>query len=344
MPFTADEIARRLQGKVHGDGSVVLSGFAPAQAARSGHLTFAENEKYFAAAEASAASAILVDGDFESKTKVIIRVPSARIAFAKVLPLFFPSPSFAPGIHPSAIVDPSARIDPTAHIGPFCAVGQRVTIGPRTVLEGSNHVGADCQLGDDVHLYPNVVLYARTVLCNRVAIHSGSVIGSDGFGYVFDEGLHLKIPQIGNVIIHEDVEIGAGVTIDRGALGSTVVGKGTKIDNGVQVAHNVVIGENCILIAHVAVAGSARIGNYVTLAGQAGVAGHLKIGDRVIVAGQAGVMNNIPDGEKWLGSPAQPDRQMKRQWVAMRNLPDIMHRLAELEARFDQLHPGEELK
>jgi UDP-3-O-[3-hydroxymyristoyl] glucosamine N-acyltransferase len=264
-------------------------------------------------------------------------VPNARIAFAKVLPLFFPPPTFAPGIHSTAVVAASAKVDTTAHVGPWCVVGDRVSIGPRSALEAGTCVGDDCRLGEAVHLYPNVTIYPRSQLGNRVAIHSGTVIGSDGFGYVFDQGIHFKVQQIGNVIIHDDVEIGANVTVDRGALGSTVIGRGTKIDNLVQLGHNVVTGEHCIVVSQVGIAGSTRLGNYVTLAGQVGVAGHLKIGNQAIVAAQAGVMNDIPDGGKYLGSPAQPDRQMKRQWVALRNMPELMQHIRNLEARLQEL-------
>ncbi len=340
MPLTVAEIARHLEGEVLGDGLLLLKGFAPADCAKSGDLTFAENEIYFARAEESAASAILADKRFSSEKKTLIRVPNARVAFARVLPLFFPPPRFAPGIHPSAIVALTAQVDPTAHIGPLCAIGERVSIGPRAVLEGGIHVGSDCKLGEDAHLYPNVTLYARTQIGNRVIIHAGTVVGSDGFGYVFDQGRHCKVPQIGNVIIHDDVEIGANVTIDRGALGSTVIGKGTKIDNLVQIAHNVAIGEHCILVSQVGIAGSTRLGSYVTLAGQVGLAGHLKIGNKVTVAAQAGVMNHIPDGEKWLGSPAQPDRQMKRIFVGWQRLPELLQRVSELEKQVRELTKG----
>jgi len=159
------------------------------------------------------------------------------------------------------------------------------------------------------------------------------VIGADGFGYVFDEGVHRKVPQVGSTVISDDVEIGANVTIDRGALGPTIIGKGTKIDNLVQIAHNVVIGEHCLVVSQVGIAGSTRLGSYVTLAGQVGLTGHLKIGDRVTVAGQSGVMHDIKDGEKWFGSPAQPDRQMKRQLIALQQLPDLLRRINELEKR-----------
>jgi UDP-3-O-[3-hydroxymyristoyl] glucosamine N-acyltransferase len=172
-----------------------------------------------------------------------------------------------------------------------------------------------------------------------VRIHSGSVIGSDGFGYVQEDGAHLKVPQIGNVIIREDVEIGANVTVDRGALGPTIIGRGTKIDNLVQIAHNVVIGEHCLVVSQTGIAGSSKLGNYVILAGQVGVAGHLKIGNRASVAAQSGVMNNIPDGEKWLWTPAQPDRQAKRQMIALQQLPELLRRVNELEKKLTAQEP-----
>jgi UDP-3-O-[3-hydroxymyristoyl] glucosamine N-acyltransferase len=259
------------------------------------------------------------------------------LAFAKVLPLFFPPAQFVPGIHPSAIVAASAQINPTAHIGPFCVIGAGVRIGSRTVLEGGNHVGADCEIGEEGHLYPGVILYSRTQLGHRVSIHAGTVVGSDGFGYVFDQGAHRKVPQVGNVIIHHDVEIGANVTIDRGALGSTVIGKGTKIDNLVQIAHNVVIGEHCVVVAQAGIAGSTKLGNYVTLAGQVGLAGHLQIGNQVTVSAQTGVMNDIPDGEKWMGTPALPNRQTKRMFIAAQRLPELLRRVSELEKRLEQI-------
>jgi UDP-3-O-[3-hydroxymyristoyl] glucosamine N-acyltransferase len=332
-PITAGELARLLGGEVTGDGSLCLRSFAPADRAQPGDLTFAENENYFARAEQSAASAIIVDGPFTSACKVLIRVPNARVAFAKVLPLFFPDPVFPAGVHPSAVVAATARIDPSAHVGPCCVVGENVTLGANSVLQGGNHVGANSRLGNDVFLFPNVVIYAGTEIGNHVRIHAGTVIGADGFGYVLDGGSHRKVPQIGNVIIRDDVEIGANVTIDRGALGPTVIGKGTKIDNLVQVAHNVTIGDHCLLVSQTGIAGSTRLGSYVVLAGQVGVAGHLKIGNGVSIAAQSGVMHSVPDGEKWLGSPAQPDRQTKRQIIALQQLPELLRRVAELEKK-----------
>ncbi|MEO6035948.1 MAG: UDP-3-O-(3-hydroxymyristoyl)glucosamine N-acyltransferase [Verrucomicrobiota bacterium] len=332
--FTAADLSKQVGGEVIGDGCVKITGIAPAVAAKAGDLTFAENEKFFAAAEESAASAILVDGDFESSSKVLIKVKQARIAFAKILPLFFPEQKFAAGIHPTAVVDPSAKIDPTAHVGPHCVVGANVSIGARTILQSGNHVGAGSTIGEETRIFPNVTLYTRTRIGSRVRIHSGTVIGSDGFGYVFDSGFHRKIPQTGNVVIHDDVEIGANVTIDRGALGPTTVGKGTKIDNLVQIAHNVTIGDHCLIISQTGISGSTTLGSYVTVAGQVGIAGHLKIGNRVTIAGKSGIMFDISDGEKWFGSPiAAPDREMKRQLLVAQRLPELMKRVVELEKK-----------
>lgn len=331
MPFTAAEIARQLQGEVLGDGAVVLKGFAPADRAQAGDLTFAENENYFARAEQGAASAIIAPGAFTSAKKTVIRVADARIAFARVLPLFFPEPAFAPGIHPSAVVAKSAKIDASAHIGPQCVIGENAVIGARSVLQGLNFIGSGSQLGDDVNLFPNVTIYAHSEIGSRVRIHAGTVIGSDGFGYVLDGAAHRKVPQIGNVIIRDDVEIGSNVSVDRGALGPTIIGAGTKIDNLVQVAHNVCIGEHALIVSQVGIAGSSKLGNYVILGGQVGVAGHLKLGNNVSVAAQSGVMHAIPDGEKWMGSPAQPDRQTKRQMIAIQHLPELLRRVADLE-------------
>jgi UDP-3-O-[3-hydroxymyristoyl] glucosamine N-acyltransferase len=331
MTFTTAEIAKHLDGEVVGGTTATLTGFAPADCAKPGDLTFAENEDYFVRAEQSAATAIIADERFKSAKKILIRVPNARIAFAKAMALFFPERTYAAGIHPTAVIAASAKVDASAHIGPHCVVGERVKIGARAVLQAGDVVGDDCKLADDVNLFPNVTVYPDTEIGQRVRIHAGTVIGSDGFGYVQDHGIHLKVPQIGNVIIGDDVEIGANVTIDRGALGPTVIGQGTKIDNLVQIAHNVEIGEGSLIISQVGISGSCKFGKYVILAGQAGFAGHLKIGDRVTVSAQSGVMTDIPDGEKWLGTPAQPDKQAKRQMIAVQRLPELLKRVAELE-------------
>jgi UDP-3-O-[3-hydroxymyristoyl] glucosamine N-acyltransferase len=333
MPYTAVQIAKLIGGTVIGDGNIPLSGIAPAVSAKLGDLTFAENDQYFARAEQSAASAVLVDAEFESRNKALIKVPNARIGFARAMSIFFPEQPFASGIHATAIIDPSAKIASSAHIGPYCVIGANTRIGERVVLQAMTQVGNDCEIGEGTCIFPNVTLYARTQIGRNVRIHAGTVIGADGFGYVFDNGIHRKVPQVGCVIIHDEVEIGANVTIDRGALGPTTIGKGTKIDNLVQIAHNVIIGEHSLVISQTGIAGSSRIGNYVTLAGQVGIAGHLKIGDRATIAAQSGVMHDISEGQKWFGTPAMPDRKMKRQLIALQQLPELLRRVADLEKR-----------
>jgi UDP-3-O-[3-hydroxymyristoyl] glucosamine N-acyltransferase len=337
ISFTAAQIADELHGEVVGDGSVQLTGFAPADRAKAGDLTFAEKPTYFAAAEQSAAAAILISHDFASSKKVLIRVPNARVAMARVLPLFHPTENHGPGIHPSAVIDPTASIDPTACIGPYCVIGPGVKIGARSVLLGGNHIGRDCQIGDGVCFHPNVVIYARSQIGNRVTIHASSVIGSDGYGYVLDEGRHRKMLQVGNVIIHDDVEIGANAAIDRAALGSTVIGQGTKIDNLVHIAHNVVIGRNCIIMGQAGFAGSTSLGDYCVIASQAGIAGHLKLGNQAMVGAKSGVMRDVPDGGRVLWTPAGPEREIKRQIVAITQLPELIRRVRALEKQVDEL-------
>jgi UDP-3-O-[3-hydroxymyristoyl] glucosamine N-acyltransferase len=318
MQITTAALALQLGGEVIGNGEALLSGFSSADQAKAGDLTFAEKDSYFAAAEASAATAILVAGTFTSATKVLIRVPDARIAAAKALPLFFPPESFAPGIDATARIAASAQIDPSAHIGPGCSIGENVSIGARTVLMGGNHLARDCRVGDDVRLSPNVVLYARTEVGHRVMIHAGTVIGSDGYGYVFDQGRHRKILQIGRVIIHNDVEIGANTAIDRGALGPTIIGEGTKIDNLVQIGHNCIIGRHCIIVAECGLSGSVVLEDRVILGGQVGIADHVTIGEGAVIAAKSGVMSNVPAGERWMGYPAMPSRAFFRAHAAAR--------------------------
>ncbi len=333
MSFTAAELAQRIGGEVVGEPTVVLHRFAPVDRAQPGDLTFAENELYFARADQGAATAILVEGPATSTRKVLIRVSNARIASAKVLDLFFPEPPLPPGVHPTAVVASSAQVDRSAHIGPYCVIGEHARVGARAVLEGGDHVGARCELGQDVRLFPRVTLYADTRVGDRVRIHAGAVVGSDGYGYVLDNGAHRKIKQVGCVVIEADAEIGANVTIDRGALGATVIGQGTKIDNLVHIAHNVQVGRHCLLVAQVGIAGSTRLGDYVTLAGQVGLAGHLKLGNAVTIGAKSGVMNSIPEGEKWWGNPARPIHRTKRHLVALEYLPELLKRVAALEKR-----------
>ena len=337
MSFAVSEIAERVRGEVFGDGSARLTGLASAENAKPGDLTFADKPDYFLAAENSLASAILVSGDFTSSSKVLIRVGNARVAVARLLPVFFPSEPHLPGIDPLAKVAASAEVDPAAHVGPGCVIGEGVRIGARTALMGGNHIGKGCRIGEDSIFFPNVVVYSESVIGNRVTIHAGTTIGSDGYGYVFDQGRHRKVLQVGNVVIHDDVEIGANSAIDRGALGSTVIGTGTKIDNLVHVAHNVVMGGHCLVMGQVGFAGSTQLGDYAVIASQSGIAGHLKLGRQSTVGAKSGVMRDVPDGGTVLGIPAMADKQTKRQWVAVQQLPEMVRRVRELEKQVERL-------
>ena len=333
--FTAGQIAESLKGEIIGNPDTPITGLKPANTASAGDLTFAENENYFAAACTTEAAALLVPDKFGKTDKTLIKVRNVRVALAQLLDTFHPERSHASGIHETAVVSESAEVDESAHIGPHAIVEAGAKIGPGVILMGQNYVGANCTIAADSKLFPNVTLYDRTIVGERVRIHAGSTIGSDGYGYVFDEGQHKKIPQVGSVIIENDVEIGSNVSIDRGAIGPTTVGAGTKIDNLVQIAHNVVTGKHDLLISQVGVAGSTTLGDYVTLAGQAGIAGHLKIGNQVTLAAKSGVMHNIPDGEKWMGAPAQPDKQTKRQLLALQQLPELIRRVRQLEKQLE---------
>lgn len=335
MTMTASQISELINGEVSGDGSVEITGFAPAESAKGGDLTFAEKEHHFLAAEKSDAAAILVSGPFASSSKTLIRVSDVRVMMARLLPHFFPPDEYEPGIHPTAVIAASAIIDSSAHIGPYVVVGANVRIGSKTALLGGNHIGRDCVIGDETCLHPSVVLYSRCIIGNRVSIHSGSMIGADGYGYVFDEGRHRKVLQLGNVVIQDDVEIGANTTVDRATFGSTVIGRGTKLDNLVHIGHNAKIGGNCLIMGQVGVAGSTEVGHYTVVASQTGIAGHLKIGSQVKIGAKSGIMKDVEDGAAILGVPAVPGNQAKRQWLAIQQLPMVIKRVRALEKAAD---------
>ncbi len=331
MSFTATEIAEKVEGEVVGDKTTTISGFAKADLAKPGDLTFAENEAFFTLADKSQASAILAPAGFNSNSKTVIQVKDARIAFARILPLFFNEKSFTPGIHPTAIVADSAIISKTAYIGANCIIDEKSTIGNKSVIQSNCTIGENSNIGENVQLFPNVNIYPGCNLGNNIRVHSGSTIGSDGFGYVFDTDHHRKVLQIGGVVIEDDVEIGANCTIDRGALGDTIIGHGTKIDNLVQIGHNVIIGEHCIIVAQNAIGGSSEIGAFSVLAGQVGVAGHLKIGPKSIVAAKSGVINDLDGNNQYMGFPAIPAQDAKRQIVSTKNLPKLSKRVTKIE-------------
>ena len=307
-------------------------------AARPGDLSFLGNAKYRSQVADCTASALLLPLDYTGAPKpdqVFLFVDNPSVALAKVCArieqALWPRP--LPGIHPGAVVAPTAQVDATAHIGPLCVVEDGARVGAGSVLQASVYVGRDARIGEACWLMPGVVLGAGCSLANRVRLQPGVVIGSDGFGYEFVKGRHEKVPQIGVVVIEDDVEIGANSTLDRARFSRTVVGEGTKIDNLVQIAHNVVIGKHCILCAQVGVSGSTTLEDYVILGGQAGLGGHITLGKGSKVGGGAGLAASIPAGAYVNGTPAIPYMLERRIAVLQQRLPDLFKRVEVLEKK-----------
>ena len=310
--FTLGEIAEALHARLDGDPARVVTGVAPLESAGPEQISFLTDSRYRDAARASRAGAFLVSADVADLPAPTLHSPEPQQALIALIGLFHPARPAPPGVDRTAVVAPDARVDPGAAIGPLCVVESRAVIGPGVRLHALVYVGAGVEIGEASVVYPHVSLREGVRIGRRVVIHAGAVLGADGFGFAFDGSAHRKIPQVGGVLIEDDVEIGANSTIDRATFGDTVVGRGTKIDNLVQIAHNVVIGEHSLLAAQVGVAGSSRLGRGVMLGGQVGVADHLTVGDRVIAGAQAGIATNIAPGEKLWGTPTRPIMQFKR--------------------------------
>jgi UDP-3-O-[3-hydroxymyristoyl] glucosamine N-acyltransferase len=329
MQISVNDLAVRIGGAVEGNGMLALAGIASIPRARSRDVTFAGSAKQCAAAEASAAGAIIVPQNGPASSKALIRVDNPKSALARALAVFHPPRRYPATIHPTAQLGADVKLGADVFIGEYAVVRDGAVIGDRTVVEAGCFVGEGAVLGADCVLYPGVKLYPAVKIGRGVVIHAGAVIGSDGFGYVQEDGQHFKIPQVGDVIIDDDVEIGANTTIDRAMMDSTIIRRGTKIDNLVQVAHDVTIGECSIIVAQVGIAGSCEIGRNVTLAGQVGVVDHCNIGGNAVVGGGAVVTDDLPANAVVWGTPAQPIRQYKRQLVALRRLPKVLWKLAQ---------------
>jgi UDP-3-O-[3-hydroxymyristoyl] glucosamine N-acyltransferase len=329
--FTLGEIAARIGGTVRGDAGCRVSGIRPLEEAGPGDLSFLTHPRYRRTAAATAAAGLLVGDEAGLPGRNLIVVANPYAALAHAIALFHPQHRPPPGISPQAVLGEGARLGEDVSIGPFAVLGRGAALGDRVVLMPGVVLGEEVVVGEESVLHPGVVVYPRAVLGARVVVHAGAVIGSDGFGYAEEGGARTKIPQVGNVVIEDDVEIGACATIDRATLGSTVIGRGTKIDNLVQVGHNVRVGEGSILVAQSGIAGSARLGRSVILAGQSGVAGHLEIGDRSAVGAKSAVLQDLAPGAFVIGHPAVDHRVFKRTQAALRRLPDLLRRVARLE-------------
>ena len=342
---TVADIARLLNAEIVGNAQTLITSVAALDSAVPGAILFIESESLLDEAQSTDAAALIVPAEVALRVRRALRkggkpallTGNPRLAFAKVMEYFQPLVTPEKGIHPTAIIEPDAHIAQGVTIREFCYVGHHAHVGSGTVLYPHCVIGDGAQIGDDCILYPNVVLNHHVHLGSNVRIHSGSVLGGDGFGYVMDGGTHHKVPQVGTVIIEDDVEIGANVCIDRATIGATRVGAGTKIDNLVQIAHNVQVGRNCILCGQVGLSGSVVVEDNVVMAGQIGVANHMKIGKGAVIGAKAGVMNNIESGSFMLGSPAIPQRDFMKREAAARKLPEAMRTLRALEKQMHQM-------
>ncbi len=333
----AAEVAAAVGGALHGDPDLRLTGIAPLDRAGPHDLTFLSSVKYATQLAGCNAGAVLVTAELASTdgpcgTRIV--VPKPHEAMLALIPRFYAAPvrPFV-GVHPTAIVAPDAVVDADVCVEPYAVIGAGAHVGAGCWIGSHVVIGDGARIGASTRLFPQVTIYPRAVVGDRCAIHSGARIGSDGFGYVFTEGVHQKIPHVGGCRIGNDVEIGANTTIDRGSIDHTVIGDGTKIDNLVHIAHNVRIGRLCLIVAQVGIAGSVRVEDGVVLAGQVGVSGHHTIGARATLTAQAGVFSDVPAGETWGGFPARPHRQMLRGHAAVSKLPDLLRKIEQMLKR-----------
>jgi len=336
--LTAAGIAELVGGTLVGDGAVQVRGIAPLDRAGPADLSFLGAPKYAAAFASSAAGVVLITAELaesQGSAPARIIVPKPMEAMLSLLPRFHRVTKAPVGVHATAIIGSRVKLGANTSVGPYAILGDDVTLGDGTVIGAHCVINAGVEIGEAGLLYPSVTVYSGSRIGNRVTIHAGARIGSDGFGYVQQGGAHLKIPHVGRCLIEDDVEIGANTTIDRGSIDDTVVGAGTKIDNLVQVAHNVRIGRACLIMAQVGIAGSVRVEDGAMLLGQVGVSGHHTVGKRAILAAQAGVFGDIPAGETWSGYPARPHKEALRAQAALFKLPGLLRRIERLLEKTD---------
>ena len=328
MVCTMRELQAQLGGKLTGDPEAIITGVNAIDAAGPGELTFAESEQCLRQVRESRASAVIVPTGFPAFAgRTLLRVDHPRLAFAQAMELFQPHKASDPGLDPRAAIARDAQLGEDVTVREFAVIRSGARIGHRTLIESSAHIGAGVIIGEQCIIGPNVVIRRGCRLGNRVILHGGVVIGADGFGYVWDGSRHVKIPQLGNVIIEDDVELGANVCVDRATFSSTIIKRGTKVDNLVQIAHNDVIGEHVIMAAQVGLAGSVTVGNRVMIGGQVGVADHVTIGDEARIGAKSGVTKDVPDGQTVWWFPARPIGQAKRELAALALLPELIRTL-----------------
>jgi UDP-3-O-[3-hydroxymyristoyl] glucosamine N-acyltransferase len=335
----ASALARLLEAELEGGADPEITGAAPLERAGPADVSIVARERYLEYVQASRAGLLLVAADLAGRTppdRARIVVDDVHAALTEVLPALYPEPEPAWGVHPTATVAESAELGENVRIGAGVVVGADARIGDGARVGAHTVIGDGCEVGPDVVLHPHVTLYRRTRIGAHSIVHSGARLGVDGFGFAEVDGVPTKVPQVGDCVIGAHVEIGANVTIDRGSIGTTEIGDHVKIDNLVQIGHNVVVGAGSIIVAQVGVAGSTRLGRGVTLGGQAGIPGHIEIGDGARIGAQAGVFGDIPAGETWSGYPARPHREALRAQAHLFRLPELVKRLRRLERAVDE--------
>lgn len=333
MEFSVQELARKVDGRVEGDPERRVGNVASVATAGPDDLTYVVGARYARYLDECRAGAILVPADLEVEPNgaTLIRVASPELAFSRLLEVFHPAPAPRPGVHPSAVVGRSVEFADGVSIGPYAVIEDGVRIGPDSSIGAHAFVGRGVVIGAGVSVDPGACVYEGAVLGDRVRLHGGTRISSDGFGYTAGPDGPVKIRQVGRCVLEDDVEVGSNSTIDRGSLGDTVIGRGTKIDNLVHIGHNCRIGKNCFVVAQVGIAGSTVVGDGARIGGQVGIAGHLEIGAGASMGAKSGVMSNVPEGETWSGSPARPHREWLRASSAFYKLPGLLQRLDALE-------------
>ncbi len=345
MAKTLGELAEYVGGKVHGDPGVIIKSASTLGRSEQGDISFLANRKYEKQLHTTRASAVIVGREAEQAAVPLLVAEDPYYAFMQIMVLLHGHRKHKKiGVSPRASITDSAKVGADCHIHDFVTIADEARVGNRTIIYPGAYIGEQVQIGDDCIIYPNVTIYDGSKLGDRVIINANSTVGEDGFGYANHKGVHHKIPQVGIVFIEDDVEIGTCCAIERGTLGDTIIGQGSKLGDLVTVGHGTKIGAHCLLVAQVGIAGSTTLGHHCLIGGQVGIVGHINIGNNVMVAAQAGVINNIPDGKMILGSPAIEASQGKRAYSMIQYLPEMRQTIRNLQNQVDQIFASMESK
>lgn len=338
MDFNLKKIAELLDGTLVGDGNIVITNVNEISKAQQNEICFLRDKKYYDLLKNTKAAAVVVDTKIENISIPQIIVDDVDLAFVKFLTIAYSQKdNFYQGIHPTVVFGTNVNLCKNVSIGPYCVISDNTEIGENTLLSSFVFVGKNVKIGKNVIIYPHVTIRENVIIGDNVIIHSGAVIGSDGFGYVQKNGKHVKIPHVGKVVIEDDVEIGANVTIDRGTISETRIGRGTKIDNLVHIAHNVEVGPNVLLLAQVGIAGSSKVGENTILAGQTGVIDHINVGKNVVAGPRTGIVQDVEDNKIIWGFPSVPFEEQKKIVVILRRLPKLVKEISEIKKKLEEL-------